>query len=161
MHDLRLVARLCGRRAARAHSLLQHVVVAGGIAALSLTAAPAAMAQTGKVELELNTAQDIENGCRLTYVATNATPVGLEKVSYEVAVFGSDSGVTRLLVLEFGWLPSGKTRVVQFDLPDQACPAISRIVVNGPVECASSEGEQTICRNDTLLSTRVPTIQFN
>jgi hypothetical protein len=120
-----------------------------------------AAAQTGNVELELNTAQDINNGCRLTYVATNATPTGLEKVSYEVAVFDLDGIVKRLLVLEFGWLPSGKTRVVQFDLPEQTCDSISRISVNGAVECASAQGEQTVCRDNALLSTRVRTIQFN
>lgn len=123
--------------------------------------ATGAMAQVGNVELELNTAQDINNGCRLTYVATNATPAGLEKVSYEVAVFDLEGIVRRLLVLEFGWLPSGKTRVVQFDLPDQTCASISRISVNGAVECASSQGEQTVCRDGALLSTRVRTIQFN
>ncbi len=120
-----------------------------------------ALAQTGNVELELNTAQDQAAGCRLTYVATNATGVSLEKVSYEVAVFDNEGLVKRLLVLEFGWLPSGKTRVVQFDLPEQGCGDISRISVNGAVECASSAGEQTVCRDNSLLSTRVPSIQFN
>lgn len=139
-----------------------------GIRLLSLAAAAAlsagagtALAQTGSVELELNTAQDIQGGCRLTYVATNATPVGLEKVSYEVAVFNLEGIVTRLLVLEFGWLPSGKTRVVQFDLPEQGCADISRISVNGAVECVAAGGEQTVCRDNAVLSTRVRTIQFN
>lgn len=127
----------------------------------AMTCGLPAQAQTGNVELELNTAQEVGGGCRLTYVATNATPVGLEKVSYEVAVYDLDGLVKRLLVLEFGWLPSGKTRVVQFDLPEQTCATISRISVNGPVECASAQGEQTICRDSSLLSTRVPTIQFN
>jgi hypothetical protein len=138
-------------------TLCAAMIVASG---LGLHATGAA-AQTGNVELELNTAQDINNGCRLTYVATNATPAGLEKVSYEVAVFDLDGIVKRLLVLEFGWLPSGKTRVVQFDLPDQTCASISRISVNGAVECASAQGEQTVCRDNALLSTRVRTIQFN
>lgn len=140
----------------------RHLLGAAFVAASALVGtAFGAAAQTGNVELELNTAQDISGGCRLTYVATNATPVGLEKVSYEVAVFNLEGIVTRLLVLEFGWLPSGKTRVVQFDLPDQACASISRISVNGAVECASGQGEQTVCRDNALLSTRVRTIQFN
>ncbi|MFN3971751.1 MAG: hypothetical protein ACK4GO_06425 [Gemmobacter sp.] len=138
---------------------------ATGAAMIALSAIVAsafgAAAQTGNVELELNTAQDINDGCRLTYVATNATQAGLEKVSYEVAVFDLDGLVQRLLVLEFGWLPSGKTRVVQFDLPEQTCASISRISVNGAVECSSAQGEQTVCRDRALLSTRVRTIQFN
>lgn len=142
---------------ANRHALGAAMIALSGVFALPQAAA----AQTGNVELELNTAQDINQGCRLTYVATNATPTGLEKVSYEVAVFDLDGLVKRLLVLEFGWLPSGKTRVVQFDLPDQTCASISRISVNGAVECASANGEQTVCRDNALLSTRVRTIQFN
>ncbi|MDG1281321.1 MAG: hypothetical protein P8O10_08430 [Pseudorhodobacter sp.] len=131
------------------------------IAAAQFAIAPLAIAQTGNIELELNTAADAEQGCRLTYVATNNTSIALEKSSYEVAVYDNDGIVQRLLVLEFGWLPVGKTRVVQFDLPGQSCESISRISVNGPVECASAEGEQTVCRDNQILSSRVRTIQFN
>ena len=127
----------------------------------ALCAGGALMAQTGNIELELNTAADVNGGCRLTYVASNSSPVSLEKISYEVAVYDLDGFVKPLLVLEFGWLPSGKTRVVQFDLPEMACGSISRILVNGPVECTSKEGEQTICRDNQILSSRVRTIQFN
>lgn len=119
------------------------------------------MAETGNIELELNTANDEGQGCRLTYVATNNTSIPLEKSSYEVAVYNAEGIVQRLLVLEFGWLPVGKTRVVQFDLPEQECATISRISVNGPVECASEQGAQDVCRDNQLLSSRVRTIQFN
>lgn len=129
--------------------------------AVSLALGSAAWAETGTIELELNTAADVEGGCRLTYVATNATAVALEKTSYEVAVYDTDGIVKQLLVLDFGFLPSGKTRVVQFDLPQQGCSAISRISVNDPVECAGAGGPSTVCRDNQLLSSRVPTIQFN
>jgi hypothetical protein len=129
--------------------------------AVAVCAGGAAMAQTGNIELELNTAADVDGGCRLTYVATNSSSVSLEKISYEVAVYDLDGFVKPLLVLEFGWLPSGKTRVVQFDLPEMGCGSISRILVNGAVECTAKEGEQTICRDNQILSSRVRTIQFN
>lgn len=131
------------------------------LAALQIGCVGAAFAETGNIELELNTAKDEGQGCRLTYVATNNTSVALEKSSYEVAVYNTEGIVQRLLVLEFGWLPVGKTRVVQFDLPEQGCAAISRISVNGPVECTSDQGEQDVCRDNQLLSSRVRTIQFN
>ncbi len=130
-------------------------------AAMQMGFAGASFAQTGNIELELNTANDEGAGCRLTYVATNNTSVALQKSSYEVAVYNTEGIVQRLLVLEFGWLPVGKTRVVQFDLPEQGCASISRISVNGPVECASEAGEQDVCRDNQLLSSRVRTIQFN
>lgn len=121
-----------------------------------------ALAQSsGNIEIELNTAADVNGGCRLTYVIYNSSAASLESVSYEVAVYDTEGIVQKLLVLEFGFLPSGKTRVVQFDLPDQQCAGISRILVNGPVECRSAQGEQTICRDNQILSSRVGNIQFN
>lgn len=127
---------------------------------LALLPAPT-LAQTGSIEIELNNAADQPGGCRLTYVATNTTSVGLERTSYEVAVFDATGVVKRLVVLEFGWLPAGKTRVLQFDLPEQACGDISRISVNGPVECSAAAGEQTLCRDQLILSSRLREIQFN
>jgi len=138
-----------------------HRLIAAALSA-SLTFVPQqSLAQTGTIELELNTSADEGSGCRLTYVATNNTSIALEKMSYEVAVYDATGIVQRLVVLDFGWLPVGKTRVVQFDLPDQSCADTARISVNGPVDCASAEGAQTVCRDSAILSSRVQTIQFN
>ena len=138
-----------------------HPFLLAALAVVQIGIAGAAFAESGNIELELNTAKDEGQGCRLTYVATNNTSVSLEKSSYEVAVYNTEGIVQRLLVLEFGWLPIGKTRVVQFDLPEQGCDSFSRISVNGPVECTSDKGEEDVCRDNQLLSSRVRTIQFN
>lgn len=134
--------------------------VIAGLAVALATCSPV-LAQSGNIEIELNTAADVDGGCRLTYVITNSSTTSLDKVSYEVAVYDTEGIVKKLLVLEFGFLPSGKTRVVQFDLPEQQCVGVSRILVNGPVECASGGTEQTICRDQQILSSRVGGIQFN
>jgi hypothetical protein len=120
----------------------------------------AALAQSGNFELELNSATDVPEGCRLTYVATNNTGVALDKTSYEVVVFDDTSTVARILVLEFGQLPLNKTRVVQFDLTDMTCSKISRILVNNPVECSSAEGSHDVCLKSLIASSRSQTIQF-
>lgn len=133
----------------------------GAVAALGLAPAPVAAQSGGTIEIELNRAEDVGGTCRLTYVATNATPTGLEAMSYEVAVFDTEGVMRQLLVLDFGRLPSGKTRVVQFDLADQPCAGISRILVNTAVDCIGPQGPRDTCRDNALLSTRVRTIQFN
>lgn len=140
-------------------SLHRLLTAAATGAVLSLGALPAA-AQSSGIELELNTAADLEGSCRLTYVATNTAAGDLDQASYEVAVFDAQGIVTRLLVLEFGALPSGKTRVVQFDVPQTACNSISRILSNGPVDCTGGGARQPTC-DRPILSSRVGTIQFN
>ena len=111
--------------------------------------------------LELNSAAETETGdCRLTYVATNRTGTDLSQASYEVAVFNGDGIVSRILVLAFGALPEGKTRVVQFDIAGQSCTDTSRIVVNDVAACTLTDGGTgDFCLSALTTSTRAA-IQF-
>ena len=109
-------------------------------AAACLAAAPAVAQDAPAFALELNNAADTaEGGCRLTYVAANRSGQALAAVSYQVAVFDIQGIVTDLLVLEFGGLTEGKTKVVQFDLGERACVNISRITVNEVVACTLAD----------------------
>ncbi|MFT6223509.1 MAG: hypothetical protein ACJA1F_001353 [Paracoccaceae bacterium] len=128
------------------------LTLAGTIAA-SLSSVPA-FAQSGNFGLELNNARSEGSGCRLTYVATNNTGVALDKTSYEVAVFDKDGVVSRLLILEFGQLQNGKTKVVQFDLADKPCGDISRLLVNSVSECTATDGSTPNCMGGLVTSSR-------
>ena len=129
--------------------------------AAALAAAPGAAQQTGgSFALELNNAEGVEDGCRLTFVAENGLGTALDATSYEVAVFDGDGVVDRLLILEFGALDADKTKVVQFDLSDTTCPAISRILVNDVAECTAADGSEPACMDGLALSSRTD-IQFD
>jgi hypothetical protein len=98
-------------------------------------------ADAPSLALELNTAADTSEGaCRLTYVASNGLTAPLEMTSFQMAVFDAEGAVTRLIVLDFGALPVGKTKVVQFDIPGQTCAKISRIIVNDVAQCTTTGG---------------------
>lgn len=131
----------------------------GAGVAVAQEAAPEAPAVT-PLSLELNSAAEVEGGgCRLTYVATNGNDA-LGQVSYEVAVFNAEGIVSRILVLEFGALSVGKTKVVQFDLPDQGCGDIAKIVVNDVASCTLEDGSQgDFCLTGLTTNSRAP-IQF-
>ncbi len=112
--------------------------------------------------LELNAAAETDTGsCRLTYVASNQTDTALDRTAYEVAVFDAQGVVTRLLVLEFGALVEGKTKILQFDLASTACSSISRIVVNDVAACTVSGSGETsgVCMAGLAASSRTA-IQF-
>ncbi|MCC5973142.1 MAG: hypothetical protein JJT81_03730 [Rubellimicrobium sp.] len=115
----------------------------------------------GEFGLELNNAAEISTGgCRLTYVATNGTGDSLAQIAYEVAVFDAVGIVSRLLVLEFGALTPGRTKVVQFDLADQPCADISRIIVNDVASCALEGGGSGTACMDRLATGSRAAIQF-
>ena len=104
-----------------------------------------ALAQAGNLTLELNTASDVDNGCRLTYVVKNDAGTPLLKTSYEVVVFNKAGKVSRFLVLDFGTLPVGKTRVFRFDVAEQTCSDISRLLINDVDQCETEAGKTDIC----------------
>ncbi len=130
--------------------------------ALSLAALPAfAQDATPALALELNGAADTPEGaCRLTYVANNGLTVPLEMTSFQMAVFDGTGAVTRLIVLDFGALPVGKTKVVQFDIPGQTCAQISRIVVNDVAQCTTTGGAAVDGCLTSLATASRGTIQF-
>lgn len=112
-----------------------------GLALFSLAAAPVMAQDSARFSLELNNAAQTDaGGCRLTYVATNQSEQDLAQTAYQVGVFDAGGVVRRILVLEFGALSAGKTRIVLFDLADQPCTDISRIIVNTVAECTLADG---------------------
>ena len=132
------------------------------LAMVLVCAVPAVAQDSPEFSLELNNAADTgAGGCRLTYVASNRTGVELAQTAYEVAVFNGEGVVSRILVLEFGALTVGKTKVVQFDLSDQTCADISRIVVNDVSECTLVDGSGSgdFCLSGLVTASR-STIQF-
>jgi hypothetical protein len=113
------------------------------------------------LSLELNSVGDTaDGGCRLTYVANNGMAAALEKTSFQMAVFDGTGSVTRLIVLDFGALTVGKTKVVQFDIPGQTCAQISRIVVNDVAQCTSAGGAAVPDCLSTLATASRTAIQF-
>ncbi len=116
------------------------------VAAAAVSLGAPVFAQTpGPFTLELNNTGDIEQSCRLTYVATNDMGIDLSEASYEVAVFDAEGLVERLLILQFGALEDGRTKVVQFDLAEMACANISRLLVNSVAECTGADGSSPDC----------------
>lgn len=113
------------------------------------------------LSLELNSVGDTADaGCRLTYVANNGMAAALEKTSFQMAVFDGTGSVTRLIVLDFGALAVGKTKVVQFDIPGQTCAQISRIVVNDVAQCTAAGGAAVPDCLTTLATASRTAIQF-
>jgi hypothetical protein len=141
--------------------IVRNVTVALAAAALPLFAVGgAAQAQDKPLAIELNKTSDAGAGCRLTFVATNGAGVALDKASYEIAVFDARKQVAKLLIFEFGRLPIGKTRVVEFEFADLGCKDISRVLVNTSTECVSGGQDTQICL-DNLQTSSLSEIAFD
>ncbi len=107
------------------------------------------------LSLELNTMQPIENGCRISFVVVNGMGAELEATSFEIVIFNAQSIVEEMLILEFGRLPAGKTKVVQFDLAGKSCDDISRLLINEVAECTGSNFTVQTCLDALTTLTKV------
>jgi len=105
--------------------------------ALMFTLAPAVAedAAAGHLTLDLNALQPAANACRVTFLATNGLAAPLDKATFELAVFGADGAIVRVVSADFRGLTAGKTKVLQFDLKDLVCDGISRLLVNDVTAC--------------------------
>jgi hypothetical protein len=133
--------------------------------ALASTAALPVFAQdvptTGSLNVELNKVVELEGGaCRLTYVVDNGTEVDLQSTTYEMAIFNAAGAVSNMLLMEFGGIAAGKTRVIQFDVANQSCSDVSRILVNNQVDCATADGASTMCVDRLATKTLVENLEF-
>ena len=129
------------------------------MAAILIAGATTAGAQEKSISIELNDATNVDTACRLIFVANNKTGEVIEKMSYDVVTFDATGKVGQSLAFQFGRLPVGKTKVVQFDLAGQTCDKISRLLVNDASECAVAGNASDVCIEALTTTTRTP-IEF-
>lgn len=113
---------------------------------LCVTAAAAEGKETdAKITIELNSLQGNPKGCALTFVIHNGLGGDIDKMAYETALFDAQGLVSRLMVLDFGSLPAGKTRVMRFGLAVADCASTARILINDAAVCTGKGIEPDDC----------------
>lgn len=138
--------------------MIRHRLAIAGLAgAMALTTATPAQETAGGLLLELNALQSSESGCRVTFLATNNLGRPLSKAGFEVALFDAEGAIDRLVSLDFKALANGKTKVLQFELQDLQCDAVSRILVNDVGACEGEGLAPDACLARLATSTRTKT----
>lgn len=123
------------------------------VALLALASPALAETPAAELHLDLNALQPVAGACRVTFLATNNLGAALDKSTFELAIFGKDGAIARVVALDFKGLTAGKTKVVQFDLKDIDCASVSRVLVNDVTACAGTGIEPTACLADLRTST--------
>lgn len=115
-----------------------------------------AVAPTGALSIELNDVAVSEKGCKLTFVADNGLAQSLTKVSFEFVLFDQKGLVERMAVLDFRDLPSGKTKVRQFDLPGTKCDAVKSLLINDTPVCSGEGLAKDACMKALKTGSKLP-----
>lgn len=137
--------------------LIRRLALAGLFLGMLPAMALAQSDETSAAELfvELNTLQDIDDACQMTFVVRNDTGQGVDAVSFEAVIFDTSGGVDRLTLLLLRDLPEGRMRVRQFNLSGLSCEKIGQVLFNGTNSCQVNGAESDICRETLTLGSRV------
>ncbi|MEM9581783.1 MAG: hypothetical protein AAGA08_01575 [Pseudomonadota bacterium] len=129
------------------------------ILSLALLLGAPAMAQdtdiSGKIAVELNSAETREGSCMLTFMITNGTEAAASQVVYETVLFDTSGQVDRLTLFDFGALPPARPRVRQFMVPELACESLGRVLFNGANTCAGDGLDPGVCDKGLLPGSRL------
>ncbi len=124
-------------------------------ASLAVSLAAANAAESGKLDVEFNSLQASDAGCRAVFVLHNGLADPLEKLTLRVVAFDAEGHANLFLSLDAGALPANKTRVLRFDLgKNVACTDVSRLVLDDVTDCAGGSMNPSKCLAAINLTTR-------
>lgn len=108
----------------------------------------------GALHVQLNTLQQNEAACRVTFVVNNELGNQLDEAAFEIALFDRDGLVERMTIVDFGALEEDRTKVRQFDLADTQCESIGRVLVNDATQCSGPHIEADACMSELVTDNR-------
>lgn len=128
---------------------------------LFMACAIPAQAQTAApvLAIELNALQASETGCRITFVVTNNLGSTLDLATTEIALFNTGGAIERIIKLDFKALIDGKSKVLQFNIPDLKCESVGRLLLNDITACQGDALEPAACLTQ-LKTTAIPDVAF-
>ncbi|OIQ43835.1 MAG: hypothetical protein BM558_10190 [Roseobacter sp. MedPE-SW] len=131
------------------------VLALGACASLgsALFAQEVAQPAQGAVSIELSSAEEIGENCKLSFVVTNGHDKDIAQAVFETVLFDDAGQVSRLTLLDFQNLPAGRLRVRQFQFP-QACADISRVLINGAQTCSTAGLAEGACSQGLTVTSR-------
>lgn len=104
-----------------------------------------AMAEDGKLGVELNKLEPIEGGCRSFFLFRNATGRTLSAFEMSLAILDREGIIDRLLTIDAAPLPAGRTTLKIFEIPEIGCDGIGEIILHDMPACAAADGAETDC----------------
>jgi hypothetical protein len=109
------------------------------------------------IRVELNTIENVQNSCRLSFVIENKGETPIETLKLDLAVFGREGAIQRRLIVELGPVRGSKTVVKAFDVEGD-CAQIGSVLVNDVTACAP--GDPGTCLDRLALSSRASAIRL-
>ncbi|MCA0872567.1 hypothetical protein LCL97_17165 [Seohaeicola saemankumensis] len=115
-------------------------------ALLGVVLATMAVADDGKLGVELNKFEEIDGGgCRAFFLFRNRTGKSFDGFEMSLAILDSDGVIDRLLSIDAAPLPVARTTLKLFEIPELSCGAISEILLHDVTSCQPQNEDQMDC----------------
>jgi hypothetical protein len=111
----------------------------------------------GKVKIELNKLETVDDACRVYLVIENETPTDFTTLQVELVSFDSDGLIGQRLAVDLGPLRPEKTLVKLFDMPQARCESVDRLLLNDVLACESGEAATDNCLDLLVPGSRAST----
>lgn len=132
------------------------VLGAGAIAATTFFSGQA-IAETGKLTIEINKFEEIAGGgCRAFFLFQNGTPTSFEGFEMSLAIFNKQGVIDRLLSIDAAPLPVARTMLKLFEVPQIACADIGQVLLHDVPVCKPQNAESVDCYPLLDLSSKTP-----
>lgn len=117
-----------------------------GGAAVAVCAALPAMAEPGRLLVELNKFEEIETGgCRAFFLFRNQTEMSFAGFEMSLAILDTNGVIDRLLAIDASPLPVARTTLKLFEIPDTTCADISEILLHELTSCRPQNADEMDC----------------
>lgn len=124
---------------------------------LALVAALPARAETGRLTVELNKAEEIDGGgCRAFFLFRNETGKSFEGFEMSLAILDGSGVIDRLLSIDAAPLPVARTTLKLFEIPQIACADISEILLHEMTACRPQNEDEMDCFEILDLASKTP-----
>lgn len=130
------------------------------VAAPSLTMAEGEAADhaASLISVELNSTQQLDDACQLTFLLKNSLEQTVSSLVFETVLLTKEGEVDRLTLFDMRDIPAGTPRVRQFNVPQLQCEALGQVLINGLSTC---EGlEPTECAGSISYSSRIEDVEM-
>jgi hypothetical protein len=125
---------------------MSHHRLPASLAVAALIGAGSALAQDGRLVVELNKLEQDEAGsCRAFFLFRNGTGMTLEGFEMSLAILDLEAVIDRLLTIDAAPLPAARTTLKLFDIPETRCDGISEMLVHDIGSCRPQNAEEIDC----------------
>ncbi|MEX0364691.1 MAG: hypothetical protein AB3N22_01385 [Ruegeria sp.] len=126
-------------------------------AALAAALATGALAEDGKLSIELNKFEAADaGGCRAFFLFRNQTDNSFEQFEMSLAILDGSGVIDRLLSIDAAPLPVQRTVLKLFEIPEIGCDDISEILLHDLPACKPQNAEPMDCFPVLSLSSKTP-----